>query len=184
MRRGAVKGVVAVSVGTGAMATVAATAQTALSEPKRSPRAQPTGTVALPREFALERATTLRWDHAAPAPKPATPAPKRASRASARLPLDPKGLARVLLAQRGWSGQWSCLNALWTRESNWRVTADNPSSSAYGIPQALPGSKMSAAGPDWRTNAGTQITWGLGYIKGRYGSPCAAWAYSQSHGYY
>ena len=73
---------------------------------------------------------------------------------------------------------------LWTRESNWNVYADNPSSSAYGIPQALPGSKMASAGPDWENNAVTQIKWGLGYIQDRYGSPCAAWGHSESHGFY
>jgi hypothetical protein len=64
------------------------------------------------------------------------------------------------------------------------VHADNPSSSAYGIPQALPGSKMAAAGADWQSNAATQIRWGLGYIKARYGSPCSAWGFKQSHGWY
>lgn len=64
------------------------------------------------------------------------------------------------------------------------MTADNPSSSAYGIPQALPGRKMSSAGADWRTNPATQISWGLGYIANRYGTPCAAWSHSRSHNWY
>ena len=72
------------------------------------------------------------------------------------------------------SDQFSCLDSLYTGESGWNVHADNPSSSAYGIPQALPGSKMASAGPDWENDAATQIRWGLGYIKGRYGSPCSA----------
>lgn len=80
--------------------------------------------------------------------------------------------------------QWSCLDALWQRESNWNPSAMNPSSGAYGIPQSLPGSKMASAGADWRTNPATQIRWGLGYIKGRYGSPCGAWGHSQSVGWY
>ena len=67
--------------------------------------------------------------------------------------------------------QFGCLDSLYTRETNWRVDADNPSSSAYGIPQALPGSKMATAGADWATNPVTQIRWGLGYIQDRYGSP-------------
>jgi hypothetical protein len=97
----------------------------------------------------------------------------------------PKAIARQMLAARGWGGgQFSCLDQLWTRESGWRVTADNPSSSAYGIPQALPGSKMSSAGPNWRTDAATQIRWGLGYIASRHGSPCGAWSHSQSRGWY
>ncbi|CAM3457213.1 lytic transglycosylase domain-containing protein [Nocardioides dubius] len=98
---------------------------------------------------------------------------------------DPKEIAKVLLAQFGWdSSQFGCLDSLWTRESNWRVNADNPTSSAYGIPQALPGSKMSSAGADWATNPVTQIRWGLGYIQDRYGSPCSAWGHSQSVGWY
>jgi len=98
---------------------------------------------------------------------------------------DPKDIARALLASYGWSeSQFGCLDSLWTRESNWNVHADNPHSSAYGIPQALPGSKMASAGPDWENNAVTQIKWGLGYIQDRYGSPCAAWGHSESHGFY
>ena len=80
--------------------------------------------------------------------------------------------------------QFPCLNKLWTKESNWRTTASNSSSGAYGIPQALPGSKMGSVADDWRTNPATQIKWGLGYIEGRYGSPCEAWSHSQSSGWY
>jgi len=78
----------------------------------------------------------------------------------------------------GWTGdQWSCLDNLWQRESGWRHTAANSSSGAYGIPQALPGSKMGKYGDDWRTNPATQIEWGLAYVKGRYGTPCGAWSH-------
>ncbi len=98
---------------------------------------------------------------------------------------DPRLVARALLGEFGFSqDQFGCLDSLWTRESQWRTTADNPNSSAYGIPQALPGSKMSSAGADWATNAATQIRWGLGYIQDRYGSPCGAWGHSQSNGWY
>ena len=98
---------------------------------------------------------------------------------------DPRDIARALLGEFGFSSdQFGCLDSLWTRESNWRVNADNPSSSAYGIPQALPGSKMSSVGSDWATNPATQIRWGLGYIQARYGSPCGAWGHSESHGWY
>ncbi|MCB7137003.1 ubiquitin-like domain-containing protein [Cellulosimicrobium marinum] len=96
-----------------------------------------------------------------------------------------RAIGRSLAAQRGWGDdQFVCLDKLWTKESNWRVDADNPSSSAYGIPQALPGSKMASAGADWMTNPATQITWGLGYIEGRYGTPCSAWSHSVSVGWY
>ena len=98
---------------------------------------------------------------------------------------DPRSVARLMLAERGWgSTQFSCLNSLWNKESRWNYQASNPSSGAYGIPQALPGSKMATAGSDWRTNPITQIEWGLDYIADRYGTPCGAWAHSQSVGWY
>ncbi len=98
---------------------------------------------------------------------------------------DPKTLARALMPQYGLDpAQFGCVDNIWTQESNWNVHADNPSSSAYGIPQALPGSKMSSAGPDWADSAETQIRWGLGYIKSRYGSACSAWSFKQGHGWY
>ena len=74
--------------------------------------------------------------------------------------------------------QFSCLDNIWTRESGWRVNAAN-ASGAYGIPQALPGSKMATAGADWQTNPATQIKWGLGYIQSKYGTPCNAWSFWQ-----
>jgi hypothetical protein len=90
-----------------------------------------------------------------------------------------------MLGSYGWSSdQFSCLVPLWNQESGWNVEATNPTSGAYGIPQALPGSKMASAGPDWQTDASTQIRWGLGYIKGTYGSPCGAWAHEQAVGWY
>jgi hypothetical protein len=94
-------------------------------------------------------------------------------------------IAKSLLPSFGFdpNSQFGCLVNMWNRESGWRVTAANPSG-AYGIPQALPGSKMASAGSDWRTSARTQIKWGLGYIKGRYGTPCGAWAYWQQHSSY
>lgn len=95
-----------------------------------------------------------------------------------------KSVAFAQVKAHGWDqGQYTCLVALWTRESGWRVNAYNPSG-AYGIPQALPGSKMASAGSDWRTNPATQIAWGLGYISGRYGTPCSAWAHSQATNWY
>jgi hypothetical protein len=97
----------------------------------------------------------------------------------------PQQIAEAMLASFGWSSsQFSCLDPLWAHESGWSVTAYNPGSGAYGIPQALPGSRMASAGPDWQTNAATQIRWGLTYIKGTYGSPCAAWDHEQATGWY
>jgi len=98
---------------------------------------------------------------------------------------DPRTIASAMLSDYGWdAGEMDCLDSLWTKESGWQVNADNPSSSAYGIPQALPGSKMASAGSDWATNPATQIEWGLGYIEDRYGSPCGAWGHSQSMNWY
>ena len=85
----------------------------------------------------------------------------------------------------GWSeSDFNCLVSLWNKESGWNVTAKNRNSGAYGIPQALPGSKMASAGSDYLTNYKTQIDWGLNYIKSRYGTPTAAWQHSQSKGWY
>ena len=90
-----------------------------------------------------------------------------------------------MLSSFGWSSsQFGCLQSLWNRESGWNPSATNPTSGAYGIPQALPGDKMASAGADWQTNPTTQIIWGLGYIKSVYGTPCAAWAHEEADGYY
>jgi len=80
--------------------------------------------------------------------------------------------------------QFPCLDKLWKKESGWDYNAENPSSGAFGIPQALPGSKMASEGDDWRTNPATQIKWGLNYIEGRYDTPCGAWSHSQDTGWY
>ncbi len=97
----------------------------------------------------------------------------------------PQSIAQAMLGSFGWSAsQFSCLEPLWAAESGWSVTASNPSTGAYGIPQAMPGSKMASAGPNWRTSAATQIRWGLGYIKSIYGSPCAAWNHEEASGWY
>ncbi|MEV8135818.1 lytic transglycosylase domain-containing protein [Microbacterium aurantiacum] len=98
---------------------------------------------------------------------------------------DAQSIAYGMLGGYGWGDdQFGCLVELWNKESGWNSQAYNASSGAYGIPQALPGSKMASAGADWETNAATQISWGLGYIAGRYGSPCGAWQHSQSVGWY
>ena len=106
--------------------------------------------------------------------RPGAPANPRAAQA----------IARDMLLQRGWGDdQFGCLVELWNHESGWNVYASNPSG-AYGIPQALPGSKMATAGADWQSNPATQISWGLGYITGRYGTPCGAWDAFNSQGWY
>jgi hypothetical protein len=107
---------------------------------------------------------------------------ERATREARR---NPRALARIMVARRGWSqAQYECLDLLWMRESGWNYQARNPSSGAFGLAQALPGSKMASAGPDWLTNPATQIEWGLGYIADRYGTPCAAWEHSEARNWY
>lgn len=96
-----------------------------------------------------------------------------------------QAIALNLASARGWDDdEFNCLVALWSKESGWNHFAMNPSSGAYGIPQALPGDKMASAGADWATNPETQIVWGLGYIAARYGSPCMAWGHSQQKNWY
>jgi hypothetical protein len=139
------------------------------------------------RDAAIERAgdasallETMKTARAG-AVEQATRAAERARIASA----PPREVGQILAAERGFTGeQWSCLDSLWQRESNWNPSAQNRSSGAYGIPQALPGSKMATVAGDWRTNVSTQITWGLNYIVDRYGSPCGAWGHSQGYGWY
>ena len=104
-------------------------------------------------------------------------------------PPDPntaQSIAYNMLSSFGFtpSTYFGCLVDLWNRESGWSYDAENPASGAYGIPQALPGSKMASAGADWQTNPATQIRWGLGYIKQIYGNPCSAWAFEEANGYY
>jgi hypothetical protein len=109
------------------------------------------------------------------APVPQEPAPSAGT---------VKAIAYNLLSSYGFAtSQFSCLDDLWTQESGWNVYAEN-ASGAYGIPQALPGSKMASAGPDWESNATTQIKWGLGYIKTEYGTPCGAWDHEEAYGWY
>ncbi|MGV8912349.1 MAG: transglycosylase SLT domain-containing protein [Rhodoglobus sp.] len=117
--------------------------------------------------------------------EPVLPAAPTAPAAGVPDPGTAQAIAQSMLAARGMGAdQYNCLVSLWNRESGWNVYAMNKSSGAYGIPQALPGSKMATAGADWATNPATQISWGLSYISGRYGTPCDAWAYSESHGWY
>lgn len=96
----------------------------------------------------------------------------------------PRATGQAMAAAMGWTGsEWSALEQLWTHESNWDNHAKNPSSGAYGIPQALPYSKMPKTA--WPETAGgksdirAQVQWGLNYIKGRYGTPTMAWAFWQ-----
>ncbi|MDN3297868.1 transglycosylase SLT domain-containing protein [Streptomyces ficellus] len=82
------------------------------------------------------------------------------------------------------AGQYQCFSNIVEHESGWNPSATNASSGAYGLVQALPASKMSSAGSDWKTNPATQIEWGLDYMNDRYGSPCGAWNFWQANGWY
>ncbi len=125
-------------------------------------------------------ATAAATESPAPTATQSTPAfTKPASSGS------PQQIAQGLLSSFSWSAsQFACLNPLWQHESGWSVSAQNAGSGAYGIPQAMPGSRMASAGPNWQTSATTQIKWGLQYIKSTYGSPCAAWSHEQATGWY
>ncbi|MFC5182008.1 aggregation-promoting factor C-terminal-like domain-containing protein [Actinomadura harenae] len=96
-----------------------------------------------------------------------------------------KSMARGLMNRFGWRSarQFRCLEQLWAHESRWNERAHS-ASGAHGIPQALPGVKMAAAGPHWESNARTQIRWGLRYVRGRYSAPCTAWGHWQATGWY
>ena len=96
---------------------------------------------------------------------------------------DPRDIARALLPEYGFSAsEFGCLDALYVSESDWRVDADNPTSSAYGIPQAL--TETHDMPPGYFTSAEVQIRWGLDYIADSYGSPCAAWEFKQANNWY
>jgi hypothetical protein len=135
-----------------------------------------------------EQAAQQQRQRAARAAREARQKQERAARSASRTVSygDPHRIAASMMAERyGWgSGEYSCLSSLWGRESGWDVHAENTSSGAYGIPQALPGSKMSSYGSDWQDNAVTQIEWGLAYIDQSYGTPCGAWSTFQSQGWY
>ncbi|MBT2449960.1 transglycosylase SLT domain-containing protein [Streptomyces sp. ISL-43] len=96
-------------------------------------------------------------------------------------PMSAKAIAQQMIKD---PAQFAAFNNIVSRESGWDHTATNSSSGAYGLVQALPASKMSSAGSDWKTNPATQIKWGLEYMNERYGSPTGAWSFWQTHHWY
>ncbi len=82
------------------------------------------------------------------------------------------------------ASDYACADAIIVRESGYNVHATNPSSGAYGLPQALPGTKMASAGADWQVNPITQLRWMAGYVVDRYGGFCPAWAFWQKNSWY
>lgn len=137
---------------------------------------------------AQQNAAAVQQPAAAPAPVVIPPPPPPVVSPGVGVTDDPAGAqayASGQLGGYGWGGgEYGCLVNLWNKESSWMTDATNPSSGAYGIAQALPPSKYSTAGSDWLTNYRTQITWGLGYIRDRYGSPCGAWAHEVANNWY
>lgn len=110
---------------------------------------------------------------------------KPSSRKAPAAPSSPQQIAQSQLSSYGWNGgQWTYLEQLWQRESGWNPAATNPTSGAYGIAQALPATQMNSVSSNWKTDASTQIKWGMNYIKDRYGNPQAAWGHEESNGWY
>jgi Transglycosylase SLT domain. len=93
---------------------------------------------------------------------------------------DVQAMARSMMP----GDQFQCFSNIVNHESGWNYRATNASSGAYGLVQALPGSKMASAGADWMTNPATQIKWGLSYMNNRYQSPCGAWSFWQANHWY
>jgi hypothetical protein len=152
-----------------------------LARPAATGSSAATSAPATPSPTTTPPAAVAPTTKAAPrttAPAPGVPAAGCSAYSGNRL------VACDMLPSFGFStAEMAALDPLWQHESGWSTTAANPSG-AYGIPQALPGSKMATAGSDWQTNPATQISWGLSYIKGRYGSPSAAWSFWQAHSWY
>ncbi|MGO4229119.1 hypothetical protein AB4Y72_09620 [Arthrobacter sp. YAF34] len=168
-------------------------------------RIQVTGSTTPPNSAVVSKAPEAK-PAAAPAPAAHAAAPAKASPAAPARPAapvhaaapvpaaapvavdDPSGAqayAAARLGSYGWApGQMQCLQKLWTKESDWKTTATNASSGAYGVVQSLPASKMASAGADYMTNYRTQINWGLNYVKTRYGSPCGALDFHYAHNWY
>ncbi|ROS59686.1 septal ring factor EnvC (AmiA/AmiB activator) [Frigoribacterium sp. PhB160] len=146
------------------------------------------GSVAAPAPAPAPAPATGGGPAPAPAPVPAppvtAPAPPPVVVAPPSAVNDPAGAKAYAATKVGGGAEYTCLVQLWNKESGWRTSATNPYSGAYGIPQALLGSKMASAGADWRTSYRTQVDWGVGYIHDRYGTMCAAWAHSVENDWY
>ncbi|MFD3583967.1 transglycosylase SLT domain-containing protein [Streptomyces sp. NPDC058683] len=132
-------------------------------------------------------AKKVEAEQAAKEAKERAEAKEAASRSTASFPVQSsysvaqiQAMAQSMVA----SGQYQCFSNIVSHESGWNYQAVNASSGAYGLFQALPGSKMSSVGADWQTNPATQIKWGLNYMNSRYGSPCEAWSFWQANNWY
>ncbi|MCW5253992.1 MULTISPECIES: lytic transglycosylase domain-containing protein [unclassified Streptomyces] len=152
-----------------------AAAETAVAKKERAEKAQKAAEEAKKRAEEEAAASRAAQREAASASAPAVGA-VQGSYSIGQI----QSLARSMVP----SGQWQCFSNIVNHESSWNYRAVNPSSGAYGLFQALPGSKMSSVGSDWQTNPVTQIKWGLNYMNGRYGSPCGAWSFWQANHWY
>lgn len=147
---------------------VAATSHTILIPPSLWPAGQ---------NLALDPTASFATQSPTRTPKPTPkPTPKKYR--------DTVTNARAYVKRQVGVTQYNCINYIWTRESKWNPRAENPTSGAYGIPQAHPGNKMARFGSNWRYSPLTQVRWGLWYVKDRYGSACKALAFFKAHGWY
>ena len=189
-----------VLTGVAAAVTGASVANGVLNGPEVTPMAAAGGTVAAARstsEATLTVEELVRRAEQAPVSRSDRRGRRDAAKAAA-LSVDPghavtreesladaapRDIARALLPLYGFdSSQFSCLDSLYVSESDWRVDADNPTSSAYGIPQAL--TQLHDLPADYMTSAESQIRWGLEYIQDTYGTPCSAWSFKQGNNWY
>jgi hypothetical protein len=159
---------------------VAAASAKAAAKAKAAQEAQQAAAAAAAQQAAQQAAA------AATTPAASTSTGSTTTATGELSPSEAQTAAQQLMPSYGFSvsSQWTCLLDLWNNESGWEWDAENTSSGAYGIPQALPASKMASAGSDYMTDATTQIKWGLSYIQSTYGSPCAAWDFEEANGYY
>lgn len=162
-------------------ARLSATAQQRAAEQEAAQKAAAAAKAEAERARKAAEAASRKKERSSTATKPYTgPIPTSCNEYSGN-----RKIGCAILLDSGFElDQMPCLDKLWTKESGWNHRARNSSSGAYGIPQALPGSKMASVADDWQTNPATQIKWGLGYIEGRYNTPCDAWSHSQNTGWY
>jgi hypothetical protein len=167
-----------IPVGTGVAGHVRSTDGLAIPARMAESMARPSGMPGLLRVLGFSAGTS----------RPHTGSSRRVARAAraGQGATGPRRIARFYLHSRFHWERWQFmyLSRLWERESGWNRYAHNPYSGAYGIPQALPACKMASAGRDWRTDARTQILWGMTYIRERYGTPYSAWRHERLWGWY
>ncbi|MGN9792376.1 transglycosylase SLT domain-containing protein [Streptomyces sp. OZ13] len=164
-------------------AQAAAADAAAKKSAEESARIQAAETAKAKKEAAEEKAKKEREEAAAAEARANRDAVRDASSFSAQASYtiaEVQAMARQMVP----ADQFQCFSNIVDHESSWNYRAQNPSSGAYGLVQALPGSKMSTAGADWQTNPATQIKWGLNYMDSRYGSPCGAWSFWQANHWY